>query len=481
MLTWEILDATVRGSTHVQRGIPNQDSVATRLLADGKVAVVAISDGHGGERYVRSEVGSRFAVEVSCDILGEWWTRTARGNGDAPATALIEQELRDRVVPTITRQWRARVADHVVAHPFTEEEFTRAGTAVDVQPEVAYGATLLVAVASDRAVALAQLGDGDIVLVRGDDVMLPIEPDARLVASQTTSLCLDSADADFRCSVVSDIADIDLVLLSTDGYANSFADDEWERTVGVDLASRIAELGTDAIRLQLPAWLGESAAASGDDTSVALLVPTVWTSPDSTSPVPASPRAALAFGARPNGLGRALLFSAVALAIGLVSGWIWGNASADSTPSRSRPPVVTTTGTGLGGGPNTARTTIVASPGVAVTFDSDPLRPAPARAPAPTGAGLVTRLRVGDAVWEVTEAGDLSVTTPTAGSTDVPVGTTVSAIAAAGPAIWAVDPAGSVLVPIDLMTHAVSAAVPVANQLSVTTGDTVPSTDASGG
>lgn len=476
MLTWEVLDATVRGSTHVQRGTPNQDSVATRVLADGQVAVVAISDGHGGERYVRSEVGSRFAVEISCDILSEWWTRTARGDGNAPGTALIERELRDTAIPTITRQWRARVADHVATHPFTQEEFDRAATAVDLQPEVAYGATLLVAVASDRAVALAQLGDGDIVLVRGDDVTLPIEPDARLVASQTTSLCLESADADFRCSVVDDIADLDLVLLSTDGYANSFADDEWERTVGVDLASRIAELGADAIRLQLPAWLGESAAASGDDTSVALLVPTV-----STSPISTSTRPALAADSRPSGLGRALLFSAGALAIGLVAGWIWGNASADSTPSRSLPPVVTTKGTGLGGGPDATRATIVAGPDVAVAFDSDPRRPAPVRAPAPSGAGAVTRLRVGDAVWEVTDAGGLSVTSPTAGPTDLAVGTTVSAIAAAGPAIWAVDSAGTVLVPIDADTHAVSAAVPVANQPSVTTGETVPSTDASGG
>jgi len=257
VLTWEILDATVRGSTHVQRGTPNQDSVATRVLADGQVAVVAISDGHGGERYVRSEVGSRFAVEISCDILSEWWTRTARGDGNAPGTALIERELRDTAIPTITRQWRARVADHVATHPFTQEEFDRAATAVDLQPEVAYGATLLVAVASDRAVALAQLGDGDIVLVRGDDVTLPIEPDARLVASQTTSLCLESADSDFRCSVVDDIADLDLVLLSTDGYANSFADDEWERTVGVDLASRIAgsttcTLTSESATLRIP-------------------------------------------------------------------------------------------------------------------------------------------------------------------------------------------------------------------------------------
>ena len=64
-----------------------------------------------------------------------------------------------------------------------------------------------------------------------------------------------------------------LVLLSSDGYANSFADDNWEESVGRDLADRLTDDGIESVHEQLPTWLGESAAASGDDVSVVLLIP----------------------------------------------------------------------------------------------------------------------------------------------------------------------------------------------------------------
>ena len=459
MVTWDVLDATVRGSTHEHRGTPNQDAIATRVLADGEV-VVAISDGHGGDRYFRSEVGSRMAVEIACDVLSEWWSRIAPGTGNPPSTERIEREVRNAVVPAITREWRSQVATHIAAHPFTDEERGRTTTPVDLQPVIAYGATLLVALASDRVLVLAQLGDGDIVLVRGRDVVLPIEPDARLVASQTTSLCLENADADFRSTIVRDLDSLDLVLLSTDGYANSFADDDWERSVGVDLAARVAQLGPDEIRLQLPAWLGESAAASGDDTSVALLVP-------SPAGVVVGPAAAAP---TVNGLRRIALFSVTALGIGLLGGWIWGNASTDATPSRIRPPIPATTGTSVGGSPISARVTIVASPEVAVAFDPNPAQPDPTRTPAPNSAGVVTRLQVGDTAWEVT--GDGGLTATNSSTNPVEVGIDVSAIVVAGSKLWAVNAAGTALAAIDLETRTAfePVLVPGAGPTQTTTG-----------
>jgi hypothetical protein len=473
MTTWDVLDASVRGSAHVQRGLPNQDSVATRVMADGRVAIVAISDGHGGERYVRSDVGSQLAVEVACDALSQW-TIDARDQG------ATERELRDRIVPEITATWRARVDAHLTANPFTDEERERGNAPLDDQPVVAYGATLLVALASDRSLALAQLGDGDIVLMRGNDVVLPIEPDARLVASQTTSLCLETADDDFRCAVLPDIENLDLVLMSTDGYANSFANDDWEHEVGRDLVARVTQLGTDAIRLQLPAWVGESAKASGDDTSVALLVPRAGAE-DASALAPfaaAAPHPARAS----SGLARLLVFTLAGLAIGLLAGYLWGNASADTSPSRALPPATTSDATtgGQGGRPVSSRATIVAAPGVAVSFDVDPQDPNAARTGGSYGA-IVTRLRTATAEWDVTDAGALEVHEDAGTTTSVPVGISVSGITLAGSSVWAIDAGATTLVPVDVNTRNVFPAAAIHTSSDSDQQVTVPSTNAIGG
>ncbi|HTL84227.1 MAG TPA: PP2C family serine/threonine-protein phosphatase [Acidimicrobiia bacterium] len=469
MTTWDVLDASVRGSAHVQRGLPNQDAIATRVIADGRGAIAAVSDGHGGERYVRSDVGSQLAVEIACDALSRWTIDVQ--NADA-----AERELRDRIVPEITAAWRARVQEHLAANPFTDEERARGNAPLDDQPLVSYGATLLVALAAERSLALAQLGDGDILLVRGNDVQLPIEPDARLVASQTTSLCLQTADDDFRCAVLADIENVDLVLMSTDGYANSFANDDWEHEVGRDLRARVTELGTDAVRLQLPAWVGESAQASGDDTSVALLVPRGGAGGADARPVVAgSTRSS-------SGLARLLVFTVGALAIGLVAGYLWGNASTDTTPSRALPPATISDSTsgGQGGRPAASRATIVAAPGVAVAFDVDPQKPNPTRTGGSYGA-IVTRLRTASATWDVTDGGALEVRDGTGPTTTVPVGIQVSGITLAGSSVWAIDAGATTLVPVDVNARTVFPAAAIRTPSNDDQQVTVPSTNAIGG
>ena len=65
-----------------------------------------------------------------------------------------------------------------------------------------------------------------------------------------------------------------LVLASTDGYVNSFADDAGFLKVGSDLLAMIRSEGLDQVGIQLEGWLGEvSELGSGDDVSLGLLVP----------------------------------------------------------------------------------------------------------------------------------------------------------------------------------------------------------------
>jgi hypothetical protein len=345
---WAGVWATARGAQHDRRGLPNQDAVTTVALTTPLPATVAVvADGHGGNRYVRSDVGSRFAVTVACDAVAEWLPRLA-----AVPVRTLAQEAHTGLVPTIVERWRARVLGDHAANPFTPAERERAGVPLDEDPIVAYGATLLVAVATDEWVLLVQLGDGDVIVSSADGrTWTPVPGDDRLAGGQTTSLCLSSAVSDARVAVVTAAERADLVVVSSDGYGNSFADRDWRDSVAADLHRHVRGKGIAAVGSDLPAWLADSARVGGDDVSVAVLARTL-------------PAAA------PGGRRRLpalLAVGAAALLIGGVSGWALRSTPAATAPNVAAPPPtipVTTVATTSTIPPSTTTST-TAAPAVA--------------------------------------------------------------------------------------------------------------------
>jgi hypothetical protein len=147
---------------------------------------------------------------------------------------------------------------------------------VAADPEVAYGSTVLGALVVNDTLVVVQLGDGDILCVRGNGITTrPIPRDERLIANVTTSLCLREAEEEMRVRLVAARAGADypvLVLLSTDGYANSFRSDTDFLAVGPDVLAHIGERGLAALLDDLPVFLDEaSTCGSGDDITVGIM------------------------------------------------------------------------------------------------------------------------------------------------------------------------------------------------------------------
>ena len=151
------------------------------------------------------------------------------------------------------------------------QEQGRAGASLDGNPLIAYGATLLIAVIGDSGVLLAQIGDGDALVRTHGFAVRPVPGDARLVANETTSLCMDTAAQDFRFAELPESAEVDLVMLSSDGYGNSFAANDWWHELVRDLAWYVDVHGFDEFSARLPEWLAESALVGGDDVTAAVL------------------------------------------------------------------------------------------------------------------------------------------------------------------------------------------------------------------
>ena len=266
---WLALTASQRGAAHQAMGLPNQDAVAVHQVRLGVVAV-AVADGHGHHRHFRSARGSELAVAVA----GPAATELAARLDELGTAGQIKSEALGTLVPALAGRWRDAVHDDLAARPFSAEESEHRFPGDDAL--IAYGSTLLLAVAAPRWLVLVQIGDGDIVAIKPDGrAFLPVPGDPSLDGRQTTSLCGPEAERDFRAAVVDTSATaLAGVLLATDGYGNAQVADPWAEAVGADLARLISDRPPQWLAGQLPSWAGRCASADGsaDDTTVALLL-----------------------------------------------------------------------------------------------------------------------------------------------------------------------------------------------------------------
>ena len=227
---------------------------------------MAVSDGHGSSASPRSGLGSALAVEITTDVL---WQLPHPASDALIATA----------VTTIVTRWTSRVRQHLASNPLTAAELEKLGVRPDdsvvipERPTVLYGATLLFAVVSCRELTLGQLGDGDVVVVdEGGRAARPLPIDERLLAHVTTSLSDDDAVSSVRTKIINPVRSR-LVLLSTDGYANSFSTDDAFLQVGLDVLRAADAEGIGSIRKSLPGWLAETTrGGAGDDIGVTIAV-----------------------------------------------------------------------------------------------------------------------------------------------------------------------------------------------------------------
>ncbi len=274
---WAVLAQSVQGAAHSRRGEPNQDAVEWfPIEGAGPPLIVAVSDGHGSPKSFRSERGASFAVNIAVSEAQMLLTAL-------PDTVPAIGESAARVLPAaLVEAWSCRVLTDIAAEPFTPKERKKfvaqygspAWKALKANPLVAYGATLLLAVATKEFLLLAQIGDGDIVTVtRAGCASRPFVHDPRLFAGETTSLCLPDAANSFSVAVRALKDDPPaLVMLTTDGYANSYEDDGGFLSVGSDLLMMLREHDPATVQRDLEAWLAEvSREGSGDDITLGAL------------------------------------------------------------------------------------------------------------------------------------------------------------------------------------------------------------------
>jgi serine/threonine protein phosphatase PrpC len=261
-LTAQVIGRSVRGASHVRTGRTNQDAIAwSTPTADG--LVVAVADGHGSDKSFRSERGSRLAVTIAVTVLA------ARLHRPGELTS---------AGPDITARWVHDVRAELAQHPPTSAELAglnpRERADLAANPLLAYGTTVLAAAISPGGVQYLQLGDGDIVFVARDgSAWVPLPEDRRNAGNQTLSLCLPSAAGDFRYGTAGLDEAPRMILLSSDGFANSYQNEPAFLKFGTDLLAMIDRGGIPAVEPHLEEWLRETTdQGAGDDVTLAVVV-----------------------------------------------------------------------------------------------------------------------------------------------------------------------------------------------------------------
>lgn len=259
-----VFGESVQGASHIRNGRECQDSLK-KVEKDEDTVILAVADGHGSDACPYSKTGSYVAVNVFCKILGDY-LETYAGRPEILLT-FLKREGDTKVAQAIDAEWKRRI---LKIHVKCKREMIADAEGNKDKASIykMYGSTLLGLVITKDFLFAFQLGDGDIVKVSEAGVQNIIEAD-KILGTETHSLSkaeswkkaitfMKKQEENERLPV--------MYMLSSDGMANSFKnDDEFKKTCN-DYFALLNEHGAKAVSDNLKTWLNEtSELGCGDD------------------------------------------------------------------------------------------------------------------------------------------------------------------------------------------------------------------------
>jgi serine/threonine protein phosphatase PrpC len=262
---YRVFATKAKGAIHRLNDIPNQD--AWKITYLDNVIIVAVADGLGSNRCKYSKYGSRIAVKVLSDMISEIYKNTACHN--AEFFTALGKFRHDELPKNMEACWKERVKQHYV------NEINTGDPNPGKEIYELYATTLLGIVLTKDFYFAIQIGDGNIISVYDDEsVENVIEPDRQL-GVETYCLSQTEAWTKFATNIVQPRENNSpiLFLLSTDGLANSYANNQAFYQVGIDYLRWIKEKGFENVQEKIHNILRTtSEKGSGDDITLALAV-----------------------------------------------------------------------------------------------------------------------------------------------------------------------------------------------------------------
>ena len=270
---------TVQGASHKKKNKICQDaSTCGEVEIEGKKAYFSVvCDGHGGNDYMRSNIGSELGVKVASEYIVKFIQKATKNmlNNDQH----YGRQLR-YLSEMILKNWREAVKNHLDENPFTEEEFLNISEKAKKRYTMleqerfysAYGTTMIaVGYTEDYAFAL-HLGDGKCISVDKEGNFEQLVPwDENCFLNATTSMCDSDAINEFRCHYFKEPPAV--IFIASDGVDDCFANNEKMYHFYKTLLFSISKEGFDDSVKELEEYLPRmSAKGSGDDISIGAII-----------------------------------------------------------------------------------------------------------------------------------------------------------------------------------------------------------------
>ena len=261
-------DCKKQGFSHIKHNKECQDSSLSYF--DDKIALAIVCDGHGGDDYVRSVVGSKFGCEIAkkniCNFVANVDKEKLKHNSDQ-----FMLQLKNRIIT----YWKEAVYNHFKEHPFEESELAvlsekaRKRYLEEGRIESAYGTTLIAAVITPDYWFGIHIGDGKCVAIdKKGNFSQPVPWDEKCFLNSTTSICDTEALNNFRhfYSEERPVA----VFVGSDGIDDCFKGDEQMYHFYTVILSSFVVSDVETAKAELLDYLPRlSEQGSGDDVSVA--------------------------------------------------------------------------------------------------------------------------------------------------------------------------------------------------------------------
>lgn len=281
-----------QGESHKADNKPCQDASFHAVYDDG-LAIAIVCDGHGGERYFRSDVGSRMATEVIRDSVKTFVDNVDKsmfvGKPFTAEEAITSEEVVKKQNPidkafrqlfsSIIYQWNQKIADHAANTAISEWELEHVPQKyldelhTNETFEKLYGCTLMVYVQTPDYWFAFHLGDGKCISFQKDPLWcFPIPWDERCFLNKTTSLCDSNAINEFRYCYEGYGHFPWAVFLGSDGMDDSFGEDPNLVNFYIQVVKMLVTEGLEATTASIESDLPQlSKIGSKDDMSVAFI------------------------------------------------------------------------------------------------------------------------------------------------------------------------------------------------------------------
>lgn len=210
-----IYNKSVIGYSHIESGLPCQDHSAS--YKDDNKMIITACDGHGGELYIRSDRGSRFASEACIEVLKHYTKDQIK--------LLLESDNLDKIKLEILCKWNSLVEEDISRESLNDQEMTKLNDEqifrLKTNHVVAYGSTMNALMVVGDYLLCLQIGDGGIFLVNESGAYFAFDDDNENVANITQSLCGDKAFKNLNICLY-DKNDYDGILMCTDGVLGPY-------------------------------------------------------------------------------------------------------------------------------------------------------------------------------------------------------------------------------------------------------------------